>query len=69
MSATMTGAELKACLETIGWTVNQTEQRLLLPGNTLQRMVHDRKEIPAALATWVRKLTRAIVALGTPTLE
>lgn len=65
----MTGAQLKTLLDQIGWTVNQTEQRLAVPGNTLQRMVHDRKEIPQSLAVWVRDLAKAIRKVGTPTWE
>ncbi len=68
MTVVMTGAELKACLETIGWTVHQTEHRLEVPGNTIQRMIHDRKEIPAALARWARKMALMIERIGTPTL-
>jgi plasmid maintenance system antidote protein VapI len=69
MTKAMTGSQLKRCLDQIGWTVNQTEQRLAVPGNTLQRMVHDKKQIPEGLAAWVRNIARAIQSLGTPTLE
>lgn len=65
----MTADELKDCFDMIGWSARQAEQRWGVSGNTVQRMLTGKREIPDSVARWARALAEAFDSLGTPTFS
>ena len=52
----MTGSELAACCDSIGWSLRTLADRASVRQTTVQRWAHDQQPIPPLIAAWLTKL-------------
>ena len=62
----MTGSELLAALDTIGWSARTLAGRCDVRQTTVQRWAHDMQRIPPPVAKWVCQLAKYHAAHPAP---
>lgn len=65
----MSGAELRACLAAIGWSIRTLAERASVRQTTAQRWAMDQQRIPPLIAAWLTKLAQYHAKHPAPTAD